>query len=78
MEIADSSLEYDRGEKKMGVYSQAGIPEYWIVNLIDEQIEVYRKPGGRTYQEQSIYRGDAAIHPLALPTVTLQCSRLFD
>jgi Uma2 family endonuclease len=77
IEVAESSLEYDRGEKKMGVYCQAGIPEYWIVNLIDEQVEVYRKPCGRTYQEQSVYRGDAGIHPLALPTATMQASRIF-
>jgi Uma2 family endonuclease len=77
VEVAESSLEYDRGEKKLGVYSHAGIPEYWIMNLIDDQIEVYRKPSGRAYQEQSVYRGDAAIHPLALSTVTMQPSRIF-
>jgi Uma2 family endonuclease len=77
IEVADTSLEDDRGEK-LEIYAEASIHEYWIVNLIDEQIEVYRKPTGRTYQEQSTYRGDAEIHPLALPTATLQPSRLFD
>jgi Uma2 family endonuclease len=47
------------------------------VNLIDEQIEVYRKPLGRSYQDCSTYRGDAEVRPLALPTATLQPSRLF-
>jgi Uma2 family endonuclease len=77
IEVAESSLAYDR-TVKLPNYALAGIPEYWIVNLIDEQIEVYRKPSGGTYQEQSIYRGDAAIQPMALPTATLQPSRLFD
>lgn len=77
IEVADSSLEYDRGEKLV-VYAEAGIAEYWIVNLIDEQIEVYRNPSGRKYQEESAFRGDAAIQPLAPPTATLQPSRLFD
>ena len=76
VEVAESSLDYDR-IVKLPNYALAGIPDYWIVNLIDEQIEVYRKPSGRTYQEQSTYRGDAEIHPLALPTATLQASRLF-
>jgi Uma2 family endonuclease len=77
IEVAGSSLAYDR-EVKLPNYALAGIGDYWIVNLIDGQIEVYRKPAGRTYQEQSIYQGDAEIHPLALPTATLQPSRLFD
>jgi Uma2 family endonuclease len=77
VEVAESSLDFDRGEK-LEVYAEAGIADYWIVNLIDQQIEVYRKPTGRTYQEKSIYRGDAEIHPLALSTATVRPSRLFD
>jgi Uma2 family endonuclease len=77
IEIADSSLEFDRNEK-LEVYAEAGIPEYWIVNLIDQQIEVYRRPSGRTYQEQQTYRSDAKIHPLALPAAVFQPSLLFD
>ena len=76
IEVADSSLEFDRTEK-LEVYAEAGIVEYWIVNLIDEQIEVQRKPSGRKYGEQRIFRGDAEIHPLVLSAATLQVSRLF-
>jgi Uma2 family endonuclease len=76
IEVADSSLEFDRREK-LAVYAEAGIPEYWIVNLIDEQIEVYRNPSGGTLQEKSIHRGDDAIHPSALPAASLPPSRLF-
>jgi Uma2 family endonuclease len=43
VEIADSSLEFDRTEK-MGTYARAGIPVYWIVNLEDRLIEVYTDP----------------------------------
>ncbi len=43
VEVADSSLAHDRGQKKR-VYARAGIVEFWIVNLIDEQIEVYSDP----------------------------------
>jgi Uma2 family endonuclease len=69
-------METDRREK-LEIYAEAGIQEYWIVNLIDEQIEVYRKPSGPTYQEQSVYRGAAEVRPLALPSAVLQPSRLF-
>jgi Uma2 family endonuclease len=47
VEVADSSLSEDRDEKLI-IYARAHIPEYWIVNLIDRQIEVYTQPrGGR-------------------------------
>jgi Uma2 family endonuclease len=45
VEIADSSLRRDRGRKKR-IYSRASVPVYWIVNLVDRQIEVYTDPTG--------------------------------
>lgn len=41
VEVADSSLTFDR-QLKRPRYAAAGIPEYWIVNLIDRQLEIYR------------------------------------
>ena len=43
IEVADSSLNFDRVQK-IGEYAKAGIPEYWIVNLVDRQLEVHRDP----------------------------------
>lgn len=76
VEVAESSLAVDRGSK-LGIYAEAGIPEYWLVNLIDEQIEVYRNPVGQSYQEGTVVRGDTPIVPLALASATIQPSRLF-
>jgi Uma2 family endonuclease len=45
IEVADSSLRRDRGRKKR-LYARASIREYWIVNLIDRQVEVYTDPTG--------------------------------
>jgi Uma2 family endonuclease len=45
VEVADATIRRDRGRKKR-LYSRAGIREYWIVNLIDHQIEVYTNPSG--------------------------------
>jgi Uma2 family endonuclease len=44
-EVADSSLDRDRGWKKR-IYARARIPVYWIINLIDDKIEVYTDPTG--------------------------------
>lgn len=46
-EVADSSLHQDREWKKR-IYAKAGIPIYWIVNLIQRQIEVFSEPSGET------------------------------
>jgi Uma2 family endonuclease len=76
VEVADTSLDIDRSVK-LGIYAEAGIADYWIVNLIDEQIEVYRKPVGREYQDRSVFRGDTPVKPLALPTAAITPAQLF-
>jgi len=45
VEVADSTLQRDRSLKKR-LYAAAGISVYWIVNLLDGQIEVYTDPSG--------------------------------
>lgn len=48
IEVADTSLDYDR-ETKLKLYASAGIPDFWIVNLEDEQIEIFKTPAQDTY-----------------------------
>jgi Uma2 family endonuclease len=43
VEVAEATLERDRGSKKR-VYGRAGIPVYWIVNLLDRRLEIYTDP----------------------------------
>jgi Uma2 family endonuclease len=45
LEVADTTLDRDRGLKKR-LYAEAGIPVYWILNLLDRQLEVYSEPTG--------------------------------
>ena len=47
IEVADSTLDGDRLDKGR-IYARAGIPCYWIINLVDRQIEVYTAPSGAT------------------------------
>jgi len=51
VEVAETTLEYDR-QIKAPLYAQAGIEELWIVNLADEQIEIYAQPANGAYQSQ--------------------------
>jgi Uma2 family endonuclease len=68
VEVAESSLDHDRGEKGP-IYADAGLPTYWIVNLIDRQVEVYTGPTGSgqsaAYARRQDYRSGDSI-PLAL------------
>ena len=53
IEIAESSLSIDQNEMAR-VYASSGIPVYWIVNLVDNQLEVYTNPGTNGYQASQI------------------------
>lgn len=69
VEVADSTLEFDRTEK-LELYAESGIPEYWVVNLIDRQIEIHRQPqGDGTYASQTIAQGGDDVESLAFPGV---------
>src|SRR5437773_2956171 len=43
VEVADASLVFDR-TTKAGLYARAGIPDYWLLNLVDQVVEVHRTP----------------------------------
>jgi Uma2 family endonuclease len=76
IEASDSTLYKDRNQKDR-LYAQAGIAEYWIVNLPKRCLEIRRDPEGDTYRSvQTLHPGEEA-RPLAFPDVTLPVSRLF-
>lgn len=69
VEVSDSTLDFDRDEK-LPMYADGAIPEYWIVNLIDRQIEVYRQPQrSGTYASRIIAIAGDEIELLAFPGV---------
>jgi len=49
VEVSETTLARDRGPKLLN-YAKAGIPVYWIVNLVDHQVEVYSSPSPDGYQ----------------------------
>ena len=73
VEVSDATLAFDRG-RKAALYAKAGIPEYWIVNLIDRVLEVRRDPapareGSSEYEYRSVrrYAPHESVRPLAAP-----------
>ena len=73
VEVAESSLSLDRNHKG-SLYARARLEDYWIVNLVDRALEVYRQPvvdpsspfGWRYAAHQTLGRG-SSIAPLAAP-----------
>jgi Uma2 family endonuclease len=82
VEASESSLEYDRG-RKGSLYAAARVPEYWILNLIDRQLEVYRspvpdpaEPSGFRYADKRVLKSAETVTPLALPGTAIAVADL--
>ena len=71
IEVADSSLAFDQNQK-LRLYALHGIPEYWLLNLNDLSLEVYRKPNGEVYAEKTTLRAGDTIALSQLPEITLR------
>jgi Uma2 family endonuclease len=74
IEVAQSSLSFDR-QQKGSLYARAGVQDYWIVNLVDGVLEVYRDaapdasaPYGWRYRSIQTLSPPAVVTPLALPS----------
>lgn len=82
VEVADSSLAKDR-VFKAALYARAGIADYWVVNLVDEVLEVYRQPvkaparrHGWKYGGVKLLKRGATVAPLAAPRARVKVADL--
>ncbi|MGH7402269.1 MAG: Uma2 family endonuclease [Candidatus Rokuibacteriota bacterium] len=82
LEVADSSLHFDRHDKG-SLYARARIAEYWIANLADRVLEVYRDPepdpaapAGWRYRSASRLAPATMVAPLALPSARIRIADL--
>lgn len=76
VEVADTTIRYDR-VRKAKIYSQARLPEYWIVNLNAEQVEVFRQPDGAgAFAEKFIVKRGDRISPIAAPKAVIEVAKL--
>jgi Uma2 family endonuclease len=70
VEVADSSTEFDR-VVKLPLYAESLIPEFWLVNLPDEKIEVFSQPSNGAYQKShGLKRGDN-LASITIPGLSL-------
>jgi Uma2 family endonuclease len=60
VEVANSTLQRDK-TVKLGIYAQAEIPTYWLLNLLERQLEIYTQPKDVSYQSCQIYQASDSL-----------------
>ena len=75
IEICLTSHDYDR--KKLKAYARAGVKECWLVLVPERQVEVYRRPNGDSYSQQTTVLNGASLTCEGLPQVSLDSQLLF-
>ena len=76
VEVAASSLDYDLS-KKVALYADAGIVEYWIVDAHAEVIHVFRNPADGAYSTRLVFHKGQQLSPLMTYKNSLDVSQLF-
>ena len=82
VEVLESSLRIDQRHKG-SVYARAGLTDYWVLNLVDRVLELYRDPVadsaapfGWRYGRAEVLGADAHVTPLAAPAASIPVARL--
>ena len=70
IEVADSSITFDR-EIKAKAYARSGIADYWVLNVGDRQLHVFREPTENGYQSEVILGETASISPIEFPAFNI-------
>ena len=76
IEVADTSLQYDLGEKAM-IYAQAGILDYWVVEIASHAVHQHRQPSADGYSEVRKFDRTEIVRPLFKPDADLVLEDLF-
>ena len=77
IEVADSSLGYDRTEK-LSLYAEAGVCEYWIADVKQQCVEVYRDPQPNgTYADERVLKIGETLSIVKLPGISVPVDRVF-
>ncbi len=79
VEVSDETLSYDLGSKRLG-YAQAGVPDYWVVDVKRRRIRAFRRPdpsaidAEHAYLDEIVADAGGTISPLAIPTLQVAIS----
>lgn len=70
VEVSDTTLRYDRGDK-LPRYAAAGVPEVWIFDLSDEQVEQYWQPSETRFGQRSLVRRGGIVTSVTVPALRI-------
>ena len=70
VEVADSSLLYDR-RTKFPLYARSGVAEAWLVDLDSGRLEIHRGTGSAGYRDVRVVSSDETFSPAAFPLLTV-------
>ncbi len=73
IEVADSTLRRDR-DLKVPVYGRSGVQEYWILDVQERRLYVFREPCGAGYGKEEVLSEQDAIAPLSFPDCVIPVS----
>lgn len=76
IEVSSSSLDFDRTEK-LCLYAEAGIQEYWQVDVTNRSVIVHRESSENKYRSISVFSHGTQISPICLPDAALEVNSLF-
>jgi len=75
IEVSDTTLDYDRAVK-VPLYAESGLVEYWIINIPERLVEVYRNPKEGAYQDvERVVSGRISLE--ALPGIEVDVAQVF-
>ena len=76
IEVSDTTLRTDL-RIKAPLYARAGIPEYWVVDVNESTVHVFREPGIEGYRKTLVAKGEDELAPVELPEVRLRVAEIF-
>ncbi|MCL1465072.1 Uma2 family endonuclease [Argonema galeatum] len=70
IEVSDTTLSRDL-EFKAGIYARSGIADYWVLDVNNRQLHIFREPSQNGYQSELILSDSGSVSPLAFPNVII-------
>ena len=76
IEVSEATLRTDL-RIKGPLYARAGVPEYWVVDVNERAVHVFREPGVDGYRNVIVAQGDDELASIQLPQVRLRVAEIF-
>lgn len=76
VEVSKATRSYDISTKKT-LYAREKIPEYWVVDINDRKLIVYRFPEAEDYRQKREFSASETVSPLAFPDFSISVSDIF-